>query len=292
MYHYDSIDFLVNEAEKNNKKLSELILKEQAERMEITQDDLYNKMEKRFEVMEESVEKGSMPGLRSASGLSGGNAYKMKRQVSEGKNLCGPLFGHAMTKALAVSELNSCMGRIVAAPTAGSCGIIPAAVLTIMEDKNIDRKVAVMSLFTASGIGMVVANKASISGAEGGCQAECGTASAMAAAAITEMAGGTPSMVSSAAAIALKNILGLVCDPVAGLVEVPCVKRNAMGTANALAAAELALAGIESRIPVDEVIEAMKKIGDMMPACLKETAQGGLADTKTGRLYKKAGLGL
>jgi L-serine dehydratase len=292
MYHYDSIDFLVNEAKKSNKKLSELILKEQAERMEITQDELYDKMEKRFEVMEGAVEKGSMPELRSVSGLSGGNAYKMKRQVSEGKNLCGPLFGHAMTKALAVSELNSCMGRIVAAPTAGSCGIIPAAVLTIMEDKNIDRKIAVMSLFTASGIGMVVANKASISGAEGGCQAECGTASAMAAAAITEMAGGTPSMVSNAAAIALKNILGLVCDPVAGLVEVPCVKRNAMGTANALAAAELALAGIESRIPVDEVIEAMKKIGDMMPACLKETAQGGLADTKTGRLYKKAGLSL
>ncbi|HBM80462.1 MAG TPA: L-serine ammonia-lyase, iron-sulfur-dependent, subunit alpha, partial [Clostridiaceae bacterium] len=136
------------------------------------------------------------------------------------------------------------------------------------------------------------ANKASISGAEGGCQAECGTASAMAAAAITEMAGGTPRMISNAAAIALKSILGLVCDPVAGLVEVPCIKRNAMGAANALTAAELALAGIESRIPVDEVIEAMKKIGDMMPSCLKETAQGGLADTKTGRFYKKAGFDL
>ncbi|MDI6617101.1 MAG: L-serine ammonia-lyase, iron-sulfur-dependent, subunit alpha [Clostridiales bacterium] len=292
MYQYDSVDFLVNEAEKNNKKISELILKEQAERMEITRDDLYSKMEKRFEVMEEAVKKGSMPGLRSVSGLSGGDAYKMKCQVDRGENLCGPLFGHALTKALAVSELNSCMGKIVAAPTAGSCGIIPSAVLTIMEDKNIDRKDAVMSLFTASGIGIVIANKASISGAEGGCQAECGTASAMAAAAITEMAGGTPRMISNAAAIALKNILGLVCDPVAGLVEVPCIKRNAMGTANALTAAELALAGIESRIPVDEVIEAMKKIGDMMPSCLKETAQGGLADTKTGRFYKKAGFDL
>ena len=175
------------------------------------------------------------------------------------------------------------MGKVCAAPTAGSCGIIPAAVLTMQEEHRISDDTAVRALFTASAIGMVIAQNASISGAEGGCQAECGSASAMAAAALVEMAGGTPQQVSHACAIALKNILGLVCDPVAGLVEIPCIKRNAMGTANAFVAAELALAGIESAIPADEVIIAMKRIGDSLPVSLKETADGGLADTPTAR---------
>ena len=182
-----------------------------------------------------------------------------------------------------VSELNASMGRIVAAPTAGSCGILPAAVLTMEEEKHLSEKQCVMSLFTASAIGMVIANNASLAGARGGCQAECGSASAMAAAAIVELAGGTPEMVGSAVAIALKNILGLVCDPVAGLVEIPCIKRNASGVTGAFTAAELALAGIKSAIPADEVIWSMKKIGDVMPAALKETADGGLAATPTGR---------
>lgn len=176
------------------------------------------------------------------------------------------------------------MGRIVAAPTAGSCGILPAALLTIAEERNIPDKDVVMALFTASAVGLVIANKASIAGAEGGCQAECGAASAMAAAAIVEMCGGTPEMCEHACAIALKNILGLVCDPVAGLVEIPCIKRNAGGVANALVAAELALAGIGSAIPADEVILTMKKIGDIMSPALKETAEGGLACTPTGKL--------
>ena len=224
---------------------------------------------------------------RSVSGLTGGSAWKMKQQVDAGKNICGSLFGHAMTMALAVSETNACMGKIVAAPTAGSCGILPAVLLSVMEEKNIPEEDVVMSLFTASALGLVIANKASIAGAEGGCQAECGSASAMAAGALVEMCGGTPQMVADACAIAIKNILGLVCDPVAGLVEIPCIKRNAMGTANAFTAAELALAGITSAIPVDEVIWAMKKVGDSMAVTLKETGEGGLAATPTGKALRQ-----
>jgi L-serine dehydratase len=180
------------------------------------------------------------------------------------------------------------MGRIVAAPTAGSCGIIPAVLVTAMEERQLSEESVVDSMFTAAGIGMVIANRASISGAEGGCQAECGSASAMAAAALTELLGGSPAQAADACAIALKNTLGLVCDPVAGLVEIPCIKRNAAGAANALVAAELALAGIESVIPVDEVIDAMREIGAGMSDSLKETAKGGLAGTPTAkRLTKK-----
>jgi len=179
------------------------------------------------------------------------------------------------------------MGKIVAAPTAGSCGIIPAVLMTIAEERKIDDEQLVMALFTSSAFGMVIANKASISGAEGGCQAECGSASAMAAAALVELCGGTPVMSGHACAIAIKSVLGLVCDPVAGLVEIPCIKRNAMGAANAFVSAELALAGIESKIPVDEVIHAMKVVGDCMIPALKETAEGGLAATPTAKKYMK-----
>lgn len=192
-------------------------------------------------------------------------------------------FADAIAKALSVSELNAAMGRIVAAPTAGSCGILPGALIAYQKDKNADEKDCVMSMFTASAVGMVINNNACLAGAGGGCQAECGSASAMAAAALTELAGGSPEMAENAAAIALKNILGLVCDPVAGLVEIPCIKRNAGGVANALCAAEMALAGICSKIPADEVIVAMKHIGDSMSSSLKETALGGLAATPSGR---------
>ena len=191
-----------------------------------------------------------------------------------------------LQKAIAVSENNARMGRIVAAPTAGSCGIIPAVLITIAEEYNIPERKVIMALFTSAAIGMVIANRASISGAEGGCQAECGSASAMAACAAVEMMGGTPKMVSNACAIALKSVLGLVCDPVGGLVEVPCIKRNASGAANALTAAEMALAGVESVIPADEVIDAMRSIGNLMPGVLKETAEGGLAATPTAKKKK------
>ncbi len=266
----------------------EMILKSQSEVMEVSENELFENMKNSLEIMKESVDNGLDEHKRSVSGLTGGDAFKMNEAVKNGKNICGKIFGNAMTKALAVSQTNACMGKIVAAPTAGSCGIIPAALLTIAEDKDISDDALVYSLFTASAIGIVIANNASISGAEGGCQAECGSASAMAAAALVELSGGTPKQIENACAIALKNILGLVCDPVAGLVEIPCIKRNAMGVANAFVAAELALAGIESAIPADEVIWAMKKVGNAMSVALKETAEGGLAITPTGKkLCKK-----
>ncbi len=286
MFKYDSIADLVSAAEKENVRISDLVIKEQAEARECSVEEMYNKMHKSFKVMIEAVEKGIVKDSRSVSGLTGGSAWKMREQVAAGKNICGPVFGNAMIMALAVSETNACMGKIVAAPTAGSCGILPAAILSVMDDRKIPEKDVVMSMFTASAIGLVAANKASIAGAEGGCQAECGVGSAMAAAAVTEMCGGTPQMVSDACAIAIKNILGLVCDPVAGLVEIPCIKRNAMGTANAFTAAELALAGITSAIPADETLWAMKKVGDSMSSALKETGEGGLAATPTGKRLK------
>lgn len=286
MFKYDSIADLVSAAEKENVRISDLVIKEQAEARECSVEEMYNKMHKSFKVMIEAVEKGIVKDSRSVSGLTGGSAWKMREQVAAGKNICGSVFGNAMIMALAVSETNACMGKIVAAPTAGSCGILPAAILSVMNDRKIPEKDVVMSMFTASAIGLVAANKASIAGAEGGCQAECGVGSAMAAAAVTEMCGGTPQMVSDACAIAIKNILGLVCDPVAGLVEIPCIKRNAMGTANAFTAAELALAGITSAIPADETLWAMKKVGDSMSSALKETGEGGLAATPTGRRLK------
>ena len=288
MLNYNTIAGLVEQAEQAEKPISELVLAQQAEQTERTEGDLYEEMRRTFRVMEESVASAIDPDLRSTSGLTGGTAYRMQQAVREGRTICGEVFGGALTRALAVSELNASMGRIVASPTAGSCGILPAAVLTIRDARGLDERTCVMSLFTASAVGMVIANNACLAGAQGGCQAECGSASAMAAAALVELAGGAPDMVANAVAIAIKNILGLVCDPVAGLVEIPCIKRNASGVANALCAAELALAGITSAIPADEVILTMKRVGDTMPAALRETAEGGLAMTPTGRrLFKQ-----
>ncbi|OCN00833.1 L-serine dehydratase, iron-sulfur-dependent subunit alpha [Clostridium sp. W14A] len=288
MFAYESVQELISAADKQGKKISELVLRDQAEYLEKESNAIYEQMHKNFLVMKNASEDGLKKNTRSASGLTDGNAIKMNQVVEAGKSICGRVIGKAIARALAVSETNACMGRIVAAPTAGSCGILPAAVLTLAEEHHLDEHDAVMSLFTAAGFGMVIAKKASIAGAEGGCQAECGSAAAMAAAALTELMGGTPQMAGHACSIAIKNILGLVCDPVAGLVEIPCIKRNASGVSNAFISADMALAGIKSAIPADEVIEAMKKVGDAMPNSLKETAEGGLAATPTGKaLYKK-----
>ncbi len=285
-FKYRSAAQLAAAANEEHKRLGAFVLSEQANTLELTESALFAEMEHRLTVMEASVAAGSQRGLCSQSGLSGGDAYLMSLYLDKGNTLCGEVISSAIQKALAVSEYNAAMGRIVAAPTAGSCGILPAAVLTMMEKKKVSREDAVLSLFAASGIGMIIANCATLAGAQGGCQAECGAASAMAAAAIVELSGGTPEQAIHAAAIALKNILGLVCDPVAGLVEIPCIKRNASGVANAFIAAELVIAGIQSAIPCDEVILAMKRIGDSMPCALRETADGGLAATPTGqRLY-------
>lgn len=281
--NYHSLYELTKTAKEENCRISHIVLAQQAEQMEIPAEEIYEKMRENYHVMASCIQPGCAPELKSTSGLTGGDAYKMRQAVEEGKNLTGSLLGGALYRALAISELNAAMGRIVAAPTAGSCGILPAAVLTMQEEKGLSEEDCVMSLFTASAIGMVIAANASLAGAEGGCQAECGSASAMAAGAIVELMGGTPQMVDSAVAIAIKNILGLVCDPVAGLVEIPCIKRNASGVAGAFVAAELALAGISSAIPADEVIMAMKRVGDTMPSTLRETGEGGLAATPTGK---------
>jgi L-serine dehydratase len=292
MIYYDSIKRLVDIAEKEGKNISDIVMEDQAYQMEKDPAQLFEEMARQFKVMEESVSNGLMLKRKSASGLSGIDAAKMKKAVDEGKTISGRLVAGALAKALAVAESNACMGRIVAAPTAGSCGILPAVLIALKEEKQIQESKIVMGLFTAAAVGMVVAKRASVAGAEGGCQAECGSASAMAAAAAVEIMGGTPRMVSSSCAISLKSVLGLVCDPVAGLVEVPCIKRNAIGVANAIASADMALAGVDSVIPADEVIDAMKAIGAHMPQSLRETSEGGLAITPTGikiaeRIYKQ-----
>ena len=286
MYDYDSISELCFAAEEKGLKISELVLADQAEQLEAPAEELYARMERSLVVMEEAVKAGLDPNLRSTSGLTGGDAAKMWLYASGG-GLAGALLNRAIARSLAVAEYNAAMGKIVAAPTAGSCGILPGTVAALLAEGLCTRREAVMSLFTAGAFGMVIARKASISGAEGGCQAECGSACAMAAAALAELRGGTPDMCAQAAAIAIKNQLGLVCDPVAGLVEIPCIKRNAAGTALAFAAADMALAGISSRIPADECIEAMREVGESIPCSLRETAGGGLAATPTGKRLRE-----
>ena len=280
---YLSIAELVDQATAQGERISQIVLVDQAEQMDTEPQVLFRKMRENYHVMQESIQKGADPDIKSTSGLTGGDAWKLYSIYEKKKSLTGSFMAGAMWRALAVSELNAAMGRIVAAPTAGSCGILPAAIVTMQEEYSLDEYDCVMALFTASAVGMVIGNNASLAGASGGCQAECGSASAMAAASIVELAGGTPQMSGEACAIAIKNILGLVCDPVAGLVEIPCIKRNAGGVTTAFMAAELALAGITSHIPADETILAMKRIGDTMPASLRETAEGGLAMTPTGQ---------
>ena len=288
MISYRSIRELVDAAASSGRKISEVVIEDQVRATGQSAAELCREMHSRLGVMKESLQKGLSKGNLSPSGLSGKDATLFQEAMTGGKLLGGRFFDGAVLKAIAIAEVNASMGRIVAAPTAGSCGILPALLLTAAEELGTSEEEQVRALFTASGTGMVIAKIAGVSGAVGGCQAECGSASAMAAAAVVEMAGGTPEQSAHACAIALKNILGLVCDPVAGLVEVPCIKRNAGGAANALVAVDLALAGIKSVIPVDEVIQAMRQIGQAMPNTLKETALGGLAATPTGcRLAKQ-----
>ncbi len=286
MLDYDSIAAICRAAEEKQMTISALVLSDQAEQMEIPAEELYERMKKSLHVMQEAVREGKNPELRSTSGLTGGDAAKVGAYAETG-GITGKFLNHAMARAVAVSEYNAAMGKIVASPTAGSCGILPGTVVSMLEEGRCDEHAAVMALFTAGAIGMVIAGQASIAGAQGGCQAECGSASAMAAAALVELAGGTPTQAGEACAIAIKNQLGLVCDPVAGLVEIPCIKRNVSGIAIAFTSADLALAGVESKIPVDECVMAMRQVGDMLPCALKETSQAGLAATPTGIRLKK-----
>lgn len=286
MLEYKSIAELVEAAKSAGKKISEVVLSDQAEQLELGREELYRRMDERLSVMEDSVRAGMNPELRSTSGLTGGDAAKMFDYASHG-GICGGFINRAIARALAVSENNAAMGKIVAAPTAGSCGILPGTVVSLLSEGRCSREDAVMSMFTAGAFGMVIASKATIAGAEGGCQAECGSASAMAAAALVEIMGGAPEQCADACAMAIKNQLGLVCDPVAGLVEIPCIKRNVSGVAIAFSSAEMALAGVESKIPVDECIDAMREVGCSIPNALRETAKGGLAATPTGERLRE-----
>ena len=286
MLEYMTIAELTCAAREQGKKLSEVVLADQSAQMEIKAEELYARMERSLDVMQEAIKAGMDPNLRSTSGLTGGDAAKMLTYSEQG-GMTGSFLNKAMARAIAVAEYNAAMGKIVAAPTAGSCGIIPGTVLSMLEEGRCTREQAVMALFTSGAIGIVIANKACLAGAQGGCQAECGSAAAMAAAALVELCGGTPEQCEHAVAIAIKNQLGLACDPVAGLVEIPCIKRNVAGIMVAFSAAEMALAGIDSKIPADECIAAMREVGEAMPCALKETAQGGLAVTPTGLKMKK-----
>ena len=275
----------------NQKKchIYEAIVIQEQKNYERTAEEIYNQMRTNLQVMRDSVnsifEDQSM--YEKKGKIIGGEAKKLRTRYKKEVPLCGMTMAKAISYALATMETNATMGKIVAAPTAGSCGILPALLLSVEETHHISEQSLVNGLLTAGAIGTIIAKHATLSGAEGGCQAEVGSASAMGAAALIEMMEGTPIQAMHGAAIALKNLMGLVCDPIAGLVEAPCSKRNAIGTANALISAEMALAGIESVIPFDEVVSAMYQVGRLMPCTLRETAEGGVAATPTGKKIKR-----
>lgn len=284
---FRSVRELVELAETEGKLISELMIEQEMLITGRSREEIFSQMDRNLTIMEEAVERG-LNGVQSVTGLTGGDAVLIQNYIKKGNTLAGDLLLDAVSKAVATNEVNAAMGTICATPTAGSAGVVPGTLFAVKNKLNPTREQMIRYLFTSGAFGFIVANNASISGAEGGCQAEVGSASAMAAAAIVEMAGGTAQQSSEAFAITLKNMLGLVCDPVAGLVEVPCVKRNAMGASNSLVAADMALAGVTSRIPCDEVIGAMYRIGQAMSPNLKETARGGLAATPTGKAITHA----
>ncbi|MFJ7931664.1 L-serine ammonia-lyase, iron-sulfur-dependent, subunit alpha [Peribacillus sp. NPDC096448] len=282
-----SMNELIEFCTHKQKTIGEAMLMMEIEKSGRDQKTIISMMEERLFKMQEAVESGKKDTSTAPSGISGGDAVKMYDYVNQGNSLSGSYISDAMTFSLATSESNARMGVIVATPTAGAAGILPGVLFSLHKNDGTSYRDLVMGLFTASALGYVIANRSFISGAAGGCQAEVGSATAMAAGTIVELKGGTPKQAVNATAIALKSLLGLVCDPVAGLVEVPCIKRNVIGTSIAFSAADLSLAGVESRIPCDEVIEAMYEIGKEMPRTLRETALGGLAMTETGKRVKE-----
>lgn len=282
-----SVEELIQQAENHyDGNVAELMIATEIELSGRSRSEIIQLMTKNLEVMKASVQKGLSPET-SRSGLTGGDAKKLDDYIKKGKTLSDLTILSAARNAIAVNEHNAKMGLVCATPTAGSAGCLPAVLTTAIDKLGLTELEQLQFLFTAGAFGLVIANNASISGAEGGCQAEVGSASAMAAAALTMAAGGTAQEASQAICFVIKNMLGLICDPVAGLVEVPCVKRNAMGASFAFVAADMALAGITSKIPVDEVIDAMYQVGSSLPTAFRETAEGGLAATPTGRHLAK-----
>lgn len=281
---YASIEELVSDATIKNLPISELVIQAECNDMNVSRNDVWRKMKHNLDTMRLAVSRGAHGiGVHSKTGLTGGDAVKIKDYRKSHKTLSGDMIMSAVQSAIATNEVNAAMGVICATPTAGSSGTLPGVLFTLEKSLGLDEEQMVRFLFTAGGFGMVIANNACIAGATGGCQAEVGSASGMGAAAAVEVAGGTPKQSANAMAIAISNLLGLVCDPIAGLVEVPCINRNAIGSSNALISADMALAGCESMIPADEVISAMDKVGKNMPESLRETGIGGLAGTPTGQ---------
>lgn len=274
---------LLKLCEEKNSKIYEIVIEEEQASSNLSRDELLAKMKDTLDVMKTSATSALNNEIPSVSGLTGGNSKRVEDYKNKNKTLSGVFINSAIAKALSTSEVNASMGRICAAPTAGASGIIPSAILSAQEKLGVDDEILVFALFTAAGIGEIVAKNATLAGAEGGCQAECGVAAAMAAGAMVEMAGGTPKQSLDAAGFALTNIMGLVCDPIAGLVEYPCNLRNASGVVNVFISADMALAEVQALIPFDEVVDAMYKVGKALPESLRETAEGGLADTPTGR---------
>lgn len=275
---FSKMSEIIEVSQTKNLPLWKVILEDDVLERKVTEKESFSRMEKMLDAMLEADKKYD-PNLRSQSGLSGGDGARLETFKKKENRLIGTFLAMVMEKAVKMAESNACMGRIVAAPTAGSCGVIPAVLLTYLEEKNVEKTRVVEALFVAAGIGQVIAETASISGAEGGCQAEIGSASSMAAGALTYLENGDNEQIANASALAMKNMLGLTCDPVAGLVEVPCIKRNVSGAVNAIISCQMSMAGIKSAIPVDEVFETMGRIGKLIPACLRETSLEGLAAT-------------
>lgn len=280
---YQTVEELVTDALAKQLPISELMVQQEMRTSHRSRYEIWEQMRKNYLVMKEAVEKGlAGDGVFSPTGLTGGEAVKLMNYRKRRKSLSGDDLLIAVENAIATNEVNASLGIICATPTAGSSGTLPGVMFGIKDKLGLSEDQMVQMLFCASGFGMVIANNAMISGAAGGCQAEVGSASGMAAAAAVEIAGGSPEESSEALAMALSNLLGLVCDPVAGLVEIPCVKRNAIGAVNALISADMALAGLTNKIPADDVIEAMYRIGKSLPPSLRETGLGGLAATREG----------
>lgn len=284
MFEYHTLNDLIKLSTDNNLEIWEIIQQADMYENDRSESDSFNMMKEMYVAMKnaDSMYDGT---LRSASNKAGGDGGLLHSYNESGKNICGSFMGKVMEKAIKMGESNACMRRIVAAPTAGSCGVLPAVLLSYEEDFDVAEDDMVKAMYVAAGIGKVIAENAFIAGAAGGCQAEIGSASAMAAGALAFLQGGDSSAIINAATLSLKNFLGLVCDPVAGLVEVPCIKRNSYGAVNAVTSAQLSLGGIKSAIAPDDVVDSMRRIGNQLPASLKETSCGGLAITESAQNY-------
>lgn len=278
---FESLQQMQEICEEKGISFWELVMQEEVNEKQSTPEEVFDIMQEMYHAMVLADEGYQQE--KSSSGMVGGAGALMAEWNRNGKTLAGPFLGQVMERALKMAESNACMKRIVAAPTAGSCGVLPAVLITYQKEENCPEEEVVKALFVSAGIGGIIASRASIAGAQGGCQAEIGSASAMAAGALTFLRGGNLQQIYEAAALALKGLLGLVCDPVAGLVEVPCVKRNVIGSVNAVTSSDMAMAGICSFIPVDQVIDAMDEIGRNMPCQYRETSEGGLAATPAGK---------